>query len=52
MVLSGVIPPPIYVHGSELLDELARVMKPSGTLTLSEPITLLGKGGHDKVNDY
>ena len=52
MVLSGVIPPPIYIHGSELLDEVARIMKPSGTLTLSEPITLLGKGGRGKLINY
>ena len=36
-VLSGVILPSQLVHSLDLLAEIARILKPSGKLTLAEP---------------
>ena len=43
VVLCGVVPPVSFIHSNELLEEIARVMKPSGILTIKEPVTLNGK---------
>jgi len=36
-VLSGVVLPSQLVHSLDLLAEIARILKPSGKLTLTEP---------------
>ena len=36
MVLSGVLPPPLLTHSSDLLEEFARILKPSGAVLLAE----------------
>ena len=41
-VLSGVLPPATLTHSSDLLAEVARILKPSGTLLMREPVTLQG----------
>ena len=38
-VLSGVVPPPSLSHTVELLEEIVRILKPSGTLLIREPVT-------------
>ena len=38
LVLSGVIPPPVFIHPSDLLEEMARILRPSGMLCLAEPV--------------
>lgn len=42
VILSGVIPPPCFSHTSELLEEFARILRPSGLLYLVEPVTTGG----------
>ena len=39
VVLSGVGVAPCYCHSSEDLEEFARILKPSGKLTIAEPVT-------------
>ena len=39
VVLSGVGVAPCYRHSSEDLEEFARILKPSGKLTIAEPVT-------------
>ena len=43
VVLSGFLPPPSLSHSPSLLAEIARVLKPSGTALLREPVTLEGR---------
>ena len=38
VVLCGVVPPPSFVHGDDLLEELGRILKPSGSLVITEPV--------------
>ncbi|CAN0366544.1 unnamed protein product, partial [Lampetra planeri] len=38
VALAGVLPGSVLVHGEETLAELARVLKPGGTLQLAQPI--------------
>lgn len=42
VILSGYIPPPSFSHTSSVLAELARLLKPSGTLFLREPVATTG----------
>ena len=44
VVLSGYLPPPSFSHSSSFLVELAKILKPSGTLILREPVTTQGEG--------
>lgn len=37
VVLSGVIFPSLLIHSIDFLAEIARILKPSGQLTLTEP---------------
>ena len=43
IALCGAIPPSSFVHGEELLEELVRILKPSGSLVLKEPVTNNGE---------
>lgn len=43
VVLSGVLPPPTLSHSSDLLAEVARLLRPSGSLWLQEPVSLQGQ---------
>ncbi len=43
VVLSGVLPPVVLTHSSELLEEFARVLKPLGGLYLAEPVITEGE---------
>lgn len=43
LIFSGVLPPAALSHSSEFLAELARVLRPSGSLLLWEPVTLQGQ---------
>ena len=36
--LLGSIPPSVYVHDSDLLEEVSRILKPSAGLSIKEPI--------------
>jgi len=38
LVLSGLVPPPVFLHPSDLLEEVARILKPSGSVCLAEPV--------------
>ena len=38
VVLCGVIPPSSFIHDEDFLEELIRIMKPSGSLILKEPV--------------
>ena len=44
VVLSGYLPPPSFSHSPSFLEELARILKPSGTLILREPVATRGEG--------
>ena len=41
-VLSGVLPPSLLSHSLDLLAEMARIMKPSGTILIWEPVATEG----------
>jgi len=41
-VLSGVLPPSLLSHTLDLLAEMARIMKPSGTIVIWEPVATEG----------
>ena len=41
-VLSGVLPPSLLSHPLDLLAEMARIMKPSGTIVIWEPVATEG----------
>ena len=41
-VLSGVLPPASLSHSEDLLIEMARILRPSGSLLLLEPVSLQG----------
>ncbi|XP_064393693.1 anamorsin homolog [Halichondria panicea] len=43
-VLSGVVPPASLSHSQDLLEEMVRLLKPSGTLLLLEPVSLQDTG--------
>ena len=42
-VLSGLLNPPSLCHNSDILAEIVRILKPSGTFVLVEPVTLQGR---------
>jgi hypothetical protein len=42
VILSGCLPPPSLSHSSSVLAELARLLKPSGSLFLREPVATTG----------
>ena len=42
-VLSDLIPPPSLSHTTALLEEFARLLKPSGSLVLAEPVSCQGR---------
>ena len=39
--LLGAIPPPSHVHSNELLEDLARIIKPSTEFVITEPVATL-----------
>lgn len=41
-ILSGLVPPSSLSHSADLLEELARLLKPSGSLLLIEPVSTNG----------
>lgn len=41
-VMCGIIPPPSCIHGNDLLEEMIRILKPSGSLLLKEPVITNG----------
>ena len=43
VVLSGLLPPPAFSHSASDLAELARILRPSGTLLLREPVSTPGQ---------
>lgn len=41
--LLGSIPPAVYVHDSDLLEEVSRILKPSAGISIREPVVREGK---------
>ena len=40
--LLGSIPPAVYVHDSDLLEEVSRILKPSAGISIKEPVVREG----------
>ena len=47
VILSGFLPPPTLTHSPPLLAQLARLLQPSGSLFLREPVTTSGERERD-----
>ena len=43
VAISGAVPLACLPHSSEILEEMARVLKPNGTLHVCEPVVTRGK---------
>ncbi|KAK3085387.1 hypothetical protein FSP39_002595 [Pinctada imbricata] len=50
VAISGVIPPSTCLHSTEVLGEICRVLKPNGTVILSEPVNLSETGNTLKTS--